>query len=52
MKQRLHLLGEFLYFIFIATPVFLLTITAVYVGFFMLDAYKLIKKIWKKFSKH
>ncbi len=50
MKARLYLLGELLYFFFIATPIFLLTITAVYVGFFMLDAYKLIKKLW--YSKH
>jgi hypothetical protein len=47
MKQRIKLLGEFLYFIFVATPVFLLTITAVYVGFFFYDIYHLIKKIRK-----
>jgi hypothetical protein len=50
MKQRLHLLGEFLYFIFVATPIFLITITAVYGGFFILDIYKLTKKLWQKFS--
>jgi hypothetical protein len=47
MKQRIKLLGELLYFIFVATPVFLLTITAVYVGFFFYDIYHLIKKIRK-----
>ena len=48
MKERFKLLGEFLYFIFVATPVFLVTITAVYVGFFFYDSYNLIKKLWKK----
>ena len=48
MKQRLHLLGEFLYFIFVATPIFLIVISMVYVGFFMLDTYKLIKKLYEK----
>jgi hypothetical protein len=47
MKQRIHLLGEFLYFIFVATPIFLLTITAVYVGFFFYDIYQLLKRIRK-----
>jgi hypothetical protein len=47
MKQRIKLLGELLYFFFIATPVFLLTITAIYVGFFFYDTYNLIKKIRK-----
>jgi hypothetical protein len=47
MKQRIHLLGEFLYFIFGATPIFLLTITAVYVGFFFYDIYQLLKRIRK-----
>ena len=49
MKQRFKLLGEFLYFIFVATPVFLIVITAVYVGFFFYDSYHLIKKLWHKF---
>lgn len=50
MKERLILLGEFMYFIFIATPIFLLTITAVYVGFFFCDCYNLIKKLYAKVS--
>jgi hypothetical protein len=52
MKERLHLLGEFLYFIFVATPIFLTVITMVYVGFFFYDIYNLIKKLCKNFSKH
>jgi hypothetical protein len=52
MKQRLYILGEFLHFIFVATPVFLMVITAVYVGFFFYDIYNLTKKLWQKFSKH
>jgi len=48
MKERFNLLGEFLYFIFIAIPVFTLTITAVYVGFFFYDCYNLIKKLYEK----
>ena len=47
MKQRIHLLGEFLYFIFVATPIFLLTITAIYVGFFFYDIYQFLKRIRK-----
>ena len=47
MKERIKILGGFLYFIFVATPVFLLTITAVDVGFFFYDIYNLIKKIRK-----
>ena len=49
MKERLHLLGEFMYFIFVATPIFLMVITAVYVGFFFYDIYNLTKKLWQKF---
>ncbi len=48
MKERLKLLSEFMYFIFIATPIFLLTITAVYVGFFIYDCYHIIKKLYAK----
>jgi len=52
MKERLHLLGEFMYFIFVATPIFLAVITMVYVGFFFYDTYNLTKKLWKKFLTH
>jgi len=51
MKERLHLLGEFMYFIFVATPIFLGVITMIYVGFFFYDIYNLTKKLWKNFSK-
>jgi len=47
MKERFNLLGEFMYFIFVAIPVFVLTISAVYIGFFFYDIYHLIKKIRK-----
>lgn len=52
MKERLYILREFLHFIFIAIPVFVMVITMVYVGFFFYDCYNLIKKLWKRFSKH
>lgn len=53
MKQRLKLLGEFLYFIFVATPIFLIVISMVYVGFFFYDIYNLTKKAYEKvFKKH
>jgi|694.fasta_scaffold00517_14 hypothetical protein len=47
MKAKFYLLGELLYFVFIATPVFVIVITSVYVGFFFYDIYHLIKKIRK-----
>ena len=48
MKQRLYILANFLHFIFLAVPVFVLTITAVYVGFFFYDCYHIIKKLYAK----
>lgn len=47
MKQRLYILKELLYFIFISIPVFCIVITAVYVGFFFYDIYHLLKRIRK-----
>lgn len=48
MKQRLYILKELLHFLFVAIPVFCIVITAVYVGFFFYDIYKLSKKLWQK----
>lgn len=48
MKQRFKILIEFLYLIFVATPVFLIVISSVYVGFFFYDCYNLIKKLYAK----
>ena len=51
--QRFKLFGEFLYFIFVATPIFLIVISMVYGGFFIYDIYNLIKKAYEKvFKKH
>jgi len=52
MKKRLILLGEFFYFIFVATPIFVAVITMVYVGFFFVDTYKLFKNIYEKAFKN
>lgn len=52
MKERFKILMEFIHFIFIATPVFVVVMTTMYVGFFLYDIYKLIKKLCKRFSKH
>lgn len=53
MTYRLKLIGELLYFLFIAIPIFCLVITMVYGGYFILDTYKLIKKAYEKvFKKH
>lgn len=47
MKERMKILGEYLYFMFVCVPVFCIVMTMVYVGFFILDIYKLFKKIIK-----
>lgn len=48
MKSRLKILMEFIRFIFIALPVFVIVYTAMHVGFFIYDCYKLIKKLHGK----
>ena len=48
MKQRLKLLGEYLYFMLVAIPIFCCVITGIYLGYFILDTYKLIKKSYEK----
>jgi hypothetical protein len=39
---------EFLYFIFIATPTFVIVISSVYIFFFFYDIYNLLKKYYAK----
>ena len=51
MKYRLKLLGELLYFLLVAIPIFCVVITGVYAGYFVMDSYKLIKKCYEKIFK-
>lgn len=48
MKERLKILMEFIRFIFVSLPVFVIVFTAIHVGFFFYDCYKLIKKLYGK----
>lgn len=41
---------EILHFVFVATPVFLIVISGVYVFFFFYDMYNLLKKLYAKVS--
>ncbi len=51
MKERFNILLDFIRFIFIGFPVFLIVYTIMHIGFFFYDIYNLTKKIWKNFSK-
>jgi predicted membrane protein len=48
MKERFKILKEFIRFILVSLPVFVIVFTAMHVGFFFYDCYKLIKKLYEK----
>lgn len=48
MKERLKILMDFIRFIFISLPIFVIVYTAIHVVFFFYDCYKLTKKLYAK----